>query len=183
MDARIQIDSKLPPEAVSFCQQLLNQNPSERPQAEVLHQRPFLWSERKKIDFLKAVGDQPEAASPTKYPNSRLERNLQMTKTGQNIQRSPWNSHVSDLLAEMTAAHEMKRYRFDKVIDLLRFIRNAYAHKQERQSHLQDELDKNIFLQIYPSLVLDVFGVVHDPGSLDDKNRRNIEEVLNLNEH
>ncbi|CAB4021650.1 serine threonine- kinase endoribonuclease IRE1-like [Paramuricea clavata] len=183
VDSQIRLNRDLDPEARSFLQQLLNQDPSKRPPAKYLKQHPFLWSERKKTEFLKAVGDQPEAASPTNYPNSPLEQSLQLTNIGQIVQRSRWglvNRHMIALFAEITTARKQKKYRTDKVIDLLRFIRNAYVHKQERSLKLQDDLDRNIFLQLYPSLVLDVFDVVQKLGFLNDTNRTNIQQALML---
>jgi serine/threonine protein kinase/ankyrin repeat protein len=173
------------PEAASFFQMLLSKDPLKRPPANVLHQHPFLWSERKKIEFLTAVGNQPEAWRPIKHPNSQLEQRLQMTNIGRQVQPvkggSAWNLvnlQMNALFAEIATARRQK-YRTDKVIDLLRFIRNAYAHKQERSPVAQGYLDRNIFLQSYPSLVLDVFSVVQGLGF--DANRSNIEQVLNAN--
>ncbi|CAB3999418.1 probable myosin light chain kinase DDB_G0292624 [Paramuricea clavata] len=156
------------PEAANFFQTLLSKDPSKRTPAKFLHQHPFLWSERKKIEFLKAVGDQPEAISPTKHPNSPLEQRLQTTKIGQIVQVVEWNLHplIYALFAEITTTWKQKKYRTDEVIDLLRFIRNAYAHKQERSPVAQGYLDRNIFLQSYDSLVIDVLRVVQDLGFL-----------------
>jgi serine/threonine protein kinase/ankyrin repeat protein len=175
------------PEAASFFQMLLSKDPSKRPPANVLHQHPFLWSERKKIEFLTAVGNQPEAARPTKHPNSQLEQRLQMTNIGRQVQPvkggSAWNfvnPEMNALFAEIAPARR-QRYRTDKVIDLLRFIRNAYAHKQERSQVAQGYLDRNIFQQSYHSLVLDVYSVVQDLGFLNDPNRSNIQQALTAN--
>ena len=175
------------PEAASFLQTLLRKDPSKRPPANVFHQHPFLWSERKKIEFLTAVGNQPEAASPTNHPNSQLEQRLQMTNIGRKVQPvqggSAWNLvnlQMNALFAEIATARRQK-YRTDKVIDLLRFIRNAYAHKQERSPVAQGYLDRNIFQQSYHSLVLDVYSVVQDLGFLNDPNRSNIQQALTAN--
>ncbi|CAB3999420.1 serine threonine- kinase endoribonuclease IRE1-like [Paramuricea clavata] len=179
VDMQIQLDRALNPEATNFLQYLLNQDPSKRPPAKVLLHHPFLWSEKKKIEFLKAVGDQPEAAVPTNYRNYPLEQRLQTTSIGRN--GSAWNLRMNALFAEITTAWKQKKYRTNKVIDLLRFIRNAYVHKQERSLKLQEDLDNNIFLQLYPSLVLDVFYVVQDLDFLNDPNRNNIQQAVTAN--
>ncbi|CAB3999419.1 serine threonine- kinase endoribonuclease IRE1-like [Paramuricea clavata] len=172
------------PEAASFFQMLLSKDPLKRPPVNVLHQHPFFWNERKKIEFLTAVGNQPEAASPTKHPNSQLEQRLQVTNIGRKVQPvqggSAWNL-VNLQMDALFAESRRQKYRTDKVIDLLRFIRNAYAHKQERSPVAQGYLDRNIFLQTYPSLVLDVFSVVQDLGFLNDPNRKNIQQALTAN--
>ena len=172
------LDQVLRPEAISFLHSILAKNPSKRPPAAYLNQHPFIWSDRKKIEFLKAVGDQPEAANPAEHPNSELEQSLEITNTGKQIKIVTWDRSIAKIYQEMTRAWKQKKYRTDKVIDLIRFIRNAYAHKQERSLQSQQYLDGNIFTRIFPSLVLDVLGVVQ---RLDfDENRSNIHEALSL---
>ena len=175
VDSKIQIHQALHPEAIRFLQILLHKDPSKRLSAKVLDKRPFLWSERKKIEFLKAVGDQREAANPTKYPNSPLEQYLQETDIGKNVY--VWNV-VNPQMKALFAEMKQIKYRTDKVIDLLRFIRNAYAHQQERTPLAQGYLDSNVFLQTYPSLVLDVFAVIENLGFLTDASRSNIQRAL-----
>ena len=172
------LDKALGSEVTSFLQILLTKDPSKRPPAAYLNQHPFLWSDKKKIEFLKAVGDQPEAANPTMNPNSELEQRLQTTNTGQRIRFLAWDFLIVEIYQEMIRAWRQKKYRTDKVIDLIRFIRNAYAHKQERSLQFQQHLDNNIFTRKFPSLVLDVFDVVQQLKF--DENRSNIREALSL---
>ena len=170
------LDPVLGPEAISCLQILLAKNPAKRPPAAYLNQHPFLWSDRKKIEFVKAVGDQPEAAYPAKNPNSELERRLQATNTGVRVRLRTWDAVIQQIYQEMTKAWTQKKYRTDKLIDLIRFIRNAYAHKQERSVQFQRYLDENIFTRSFPSLVLDVFGVVQQLSL--DESRSIIREAL-----
>ena len=102
-----------------------------------------------------------------------------MTSTGKTVVgKRSWDHAIEDLFEEMTKAWRQKKYRTDKVIDLIRFIRNAYAHRQERSPEFQKDLEENIFLRKYPSLVLDTFGVVQ---KLDfDEKRNNIRLALTL---
>ena len=172
-----QLDKALGSETTSFLQILLTKDPSKRPPAAYLNQHPFLWSNRKKIEFLKAVGDQPEAVNPTMNPNSQLEGRLQTTYTGQQIRISTWDHIIPQIYQETTRAWKQKKYRTDKLIDLIRFIRNAYAHKQERSPQFQQYLDNNIFTRMFPSLMLDVLSAVQQ---LKLENRSNIREALSL---
>ncbi|XP_028406570.1 serine/threonine-protein kinase/endoribonuclease IRE1-like [Dendronephthya gigantea] len=176
VDMQISLDLALGPEAISLFKNLLTKDPSKRIPAAYLKQHPFLWSESKKTEFLKAVGDQPEAVNPF---NSAIERSLQMTNIGQRVTINSWERSIQLLYAEMMRTCKFKKYRTDKVIDLLRFIRNAYAHKQERSLQIQKYLDENIFLRVYPTLVLDVFSVVQQFGL--GENRSNIRQALSLN--
>ncbi|XP_028399203.1 uncharacterized protein LOC114522665 [Dendronephthya gigantea] len=164
VDMQIRSDQVLQQEASSFLHQLLNKNPSKRTPAEFLHQHPFLWSTRKKIEFLKAVGSQPEAVFPT---GSTLEQRLQTTTTGRQVSVTTWNIECRELFNRMTMnrkKRKIKRYKTNKVIDFLRFIRNAYSHQDERRLPTQLKLESNVFLREYPSLVLDVFTIVQQLG-------------------
>ncbi len=100
-----------------------------------------------------------------------------MTTTGMKIRSISWDRAIKSLFEEMINSWKQKDYRTDKVIDLIRFIRNAYAHKQERSLKFQKALDKNIFLRKYPTLVLDVFFVVRQ---LELEDRSNIQQALSL---
>ena len=171
VDSEIQFGRGLDREAISFLQQVLNQNPSKRLPAQYMHQHPFLWNDGKKTEFLKAVGAQSEAANPSKDPN--LEQALQATAFGKHLKTFPWNLRVPELLRNS----KRKKYKKNKVIDLLRFIRNVYAHLDERSEEEQRQLDENIFLRAFPSLVLDVFGVVQQ---LNYEKRISIRQVLEM---
>ena len=168
------------PEAVSFLQQLLNKNPLKRVPAKFLQGHPFLWSMRKKIEFLKAVGDQPEVVCPDK--NSRIEQCLQKTTTGKEISVVPWSRCCSELYQSMKTSKRRTKirrtYRNTVMIDFLRFIRNAYCHKEERSSRDKSTLNNNVFLRAYPSLVLDVLAVVQQLWN--DEDRSSIRQALSM---
>ena len=172
------LDRALDPEPTSFFQILLAKDPSKRPLAAYLNRHPVMWSETKKIEFLKAVGDQPEAENPTENPNSELEQRLQTTYTGEKVGIEGWDQAVKKIYEEMTTAWKQKKYRTKKLIDLIRFIRNAYAHRQDRSDLIQTFLGAHIFTRVFPSLVLDVFVVVRRLKF--DETRNNIREALSL---
>ncbi|CAB4033822.1 serine threonine- kinase endoribonuclease IRE1-like, partial [Paramuricea clavata] len=180
-EVRLNLDKSLHPEAISFLENLLRRDPFKRPPANMLKQHPFLWSETKKIEFLKAVGDQPEAERRANHPNSALEQRLQMTQTGQSVSFAYWNVVLKDMYDEMIKTWKSKKYRTNKLIDLIRFIRNTYSHRQDKSLQLQQDLDKNIFLHKYPSIVLDVLSVVQELGFHEDESRNNIRQALSLN--
>ena len=176
-EMQIHLHNALHPEAKDFFLNILQQDPLSRPPVNKLIHHPFLWSESTKINFLKAVGDQPEAEKPAIHPNSALEQGLQKTQTGRSLSTIRWNVPIQSLYDEITKAWRLKKYRTDKLIDLIRFIRNAYAHRQDKSLKVQEDLDKNIFLRMYPHLVLDAFDVVHELGY---KTRPNIVQALSM---
>ena len=179
-DFQIQLNQVHHPEAISFFQQLLNKTPSKRVPSKFLQQHPFLWSMTKKIEFLKAVGDHPDVVRPGK--SSYMEQCLQKTTTGKKVSVVPWPRCCSELFKSMqTSTRRMKirrRYRKTMMIDLIRFIRNAYCHKEERSSRERSTLNNNVFLRAYPSLVLDVLAVVQHLGYHEE--RSSISQALKL---
>jgi serine/threonine protein kinase len=174
------LDRALRAEVTSFLHILLPKSSFKRPPAAYLGQHPYLWSDRKKIEFLKAVGSQKEATYPMKHPNSALETRLQNTLTGRHVITHSWDQPIRMLYLEMITAWGYKNYRTDKLIDLIRFIRNAYAHRDERTFQGQQDLLGKIFIPAFPSLVLDVFSVVQELGLENDKTRSSICEALTL---
>ena len=156
-EMQIRIDNSLCPEALSFLGDLLIEDSLKRPQAKLLDQHPFLWSESKKIEFLKAVGDQPEAENPANHPNSLLEEDLQLTETGKYVSFASWNLEIERMYDEITQAWRFKKYRTDKLIDLIRFIRNVYSHRQDRSSHIKKTLKKKYFFESIRLLYLMFF--------------------------
>ena len=96
------LDQSLHAEVVSFLQVLLTKDPLKRPPAAYLNQHPYLWSDRKKIEFLKAVGNQPEAINPAEHLS--LELRLQNTSTGRNVRILSWDQRIGTLYKEMITA-------------------------------------------------------------------------------
>ena len=178
VDMNLAIDESLSNEAKHFIQLILAKKPERRPPANSLPQHPFLWSDKKKIKFLMAVGDQVEAANPRKHPNSALENCLQLTDIGIEIGKHSWDLQIPDLYHEMTTAWKHKKYRTYTLIDLVRFIRNAYHHKEEHSPGFKVKLENNIFLKEFPTLFFDVYLVLSNKGFLQDSSRTNIRDVI-----
>ena len=74
------------------------------------------------------------------------------------IPPSPWNTKVPDVYKELLI--RKSNYRTNCVLDLLRFIRNAHAHEEERSAAVKAKLQQNIFLQVFPTLVLEVYDAL-----------------------
>ena len=169
------------PECTSFFVDLLCECPDTRSRVNDLIQKPFFWSDRKRVEFLKVIGNQVEAIWPYNYRYSCLVQDLQKTSIGREVCRHTrnwhlWSKEMKVIYKEITDDYPNKKYRTDEVIHLLRFVRNTYAHMSERSREVQDYLDSNILLHTYPSLVRDVFYVIQ---RLDlRKIRRDINDVL-----
>ena len=65
-------------------------------------------------------------------------------------------------------------YNTGCVMELLRFIRNAYSHKSSQNSMMQTKLNENIFLKLCDTLVLDVFLALERDNFLERPGIKNI---------
>lgn len=177
-DGKVSLNSSLSDEAKHFIGLILAKKPTVRPPASHLHQHPFLWSEKKKVEFLKAMGDQKEAARPTEFPNFPLQQSLRAAKLGNRLEYQGWDARIPVLYRHITTSWPQKRYRTNQVIDLVRFVRNAYAHKEEQPEVIKRRINENLFLKAFPSLVLEVYLALQNERLLDDPERTNIKDAL-----
>ena len=165
---KLLLNKALTPEAKHLLEKgMLTKSPAERKSAARLEQHFFFWSKAKKNAFLVAVGNEEEAANPRGHPNSALEQCLQNTELGRKVSVTPWDGNVADVYLDMTSKPWFKvYYRTTCVLELLRFIRNAYFHKQEKSANVKAQLENYIFLTAFPSLVFDVYVALEKNGFL-----------------
>lgn len=156
----------LTPEAKHLMELLLSDDPSQRPSAEdLLNQNCYFCSKLKKVEFMKTVGDQREIARPSR--SSPVELKLEGSPFGDQVRTNSWEIELPDLWNEMSP---IRSYRTEKVVDLIRFFRNAYAHFQERSPTCKVQLLNEIFFAKYPDFFLTVWKVVRDDMSWLKKN-------------
>lgn len=97
VEMRVSFDESLSCESKHFLEEIMSKIPFQRPTTSNPKQHPFLWSDKKKIEFLIAVGNQDEAANPRKHVNSPLEQCLQNTDIGREVGTILWDSRVPDV--------------------------------------------------------------------------------------
>ncbi|KAK3745893.1 hypothetical protein QZH41_006134 [Actinostola sp. cb2023] len=127
----------LSPEATHLVKQMLDSHETQRPSAADALNHPMFWSNKKKMDFLSAVGNQQLNA---------VETDLQATFPTI-VKHTTWNdamyTHMPDIHYEMTQlivktgktgklyTVSPKKYKTGSVVELIRFIRNAIAHASD----------------------------------------------------
>ena len=116
----------------------------------------------------------------TVWPHSpRLKLQLENV-LGKDFLVNPWDHSVGYLYAEMTSvAGRSRRYDTTSAVELVRFVRNSYAHVSDsaRSAQAQDLLLKDfVFFDKFPSLLIEVYKAVKTHGW--DK-RQEIQNVLN----
>ena len=168
MSDTISIDTRLTPEAVHLVKMMLDNKDSSRPSAERVLIHPFFWSNKQKVSFLRSVGNQPEAETP-RYRVSNMspvEQHLE-NALGTIFASSPWDLQVPRIYSDMTLRGRGRRYGITSAVDLLRFVRNAYAHISDatRPTRMKKLLLEDfVFFTEFPSLLIEVYKAVVQEG-------------------
>ncbi|XP_031569191.1 uncharacterized protein LOC116303744 isoform X2 [Actinia tenebrosa] len=165
-------DDSLSPEATHLVKNMLGSDEKGRPTAGEALDHPMFWSNKKKVDLLVAVGNQtvfeyPRAGRSTCL--SAVETNLEKsfsTIVVHGVWNDPRYKDMPHIYAEMTST-KRKSYDTYSVVELVRFIRNAYAHVSEgtRPTAVKKMLLEDfVFLEYFPHLVMEVYNVMTDHG-------------------
>ena len=159
-------DNSLCPEATHLVKKMLESNKMDRPSAAEALEHPLFWSNKRKVNFLKAVSSHEKF---TKKHDPNIEAALKNS-----MERGRWNNknkykHMSKLHTEMSKSRE---YRVRSVVDLVRLIRNVYEHSREISLDESVQTEKllftdYVFFENFPDLVMEVYKYVTE-HKLDD---------------
>lgn len=155
-------DKSLVYEAVNILNQLLNHDPSNRPSAEVVLRHPFFWSKAKKLDFLLKVSDRLEIE--TRDPPSELLTKLE-NRSRRIIPHHDWCKYLDPEFFENLMKY--RKYQKEKVVDLLRAIRNVYHHYNDLPEHIREKMGSipngfyDYFSEKYPHLLMEVHFLIN----------------------
>ena len=152
-------DNSLFPEATHLVKKMLENNKMDRPCAAEALEHPLFWSNKRKVNFLKAVSSHEKF---TKKHDPNIEAALKNS-----MERGRWNNknkykHMSKLHTEMSKSRE---YRVRSVVDLVRLIRNVYEHSREISLDESVQTEKllftdYVFFENFPDLVMEVYKYV-----------------------
>ena len=149
-------DKSLCPEATHLIKRMLESNENDRPSAAEALEHPFFWSNERKVNFLKAVSKHKKFRESY---DSNIEAALKKS-----VKCGKWNKykHMNELYTEMSA---FRNYRVRSVVDLIRLIRNVYAHSNQIFLGECVEIDKllfkdYVFFENFPDLVMEVYKYV-----------------------
>ena len=177
---KLVVDKTLPREAVHLISSLLHEEKSCRPAAQTLLGHPLFWSKTKKARFLEAVGNQPEIQKPRHAVVSPSAVEMQLENTlGKEFDSSPWDSSIVDEYVEMTCFGRGRRYSTYSAVELIRFVRNSYAHVSDASRSVNIKkrlLEDFVYFKVFPSMLMDVYKAVTKHGW--DKERDEIMRVL-----
>ena len=152
-------DNSLCPEATHLVKKMLENNKMHRPSAAESLEHPLFWSNKRKVNFLKAVSSHEKF---TKKHDPNIEAALKNS-----MERGRWNNknkykHMSKLHTEMS---KFKVYHVRSVVDLVRLIRNVYEHSREISLDESVQTEKllftdYVFFENFPDLVMEVYKYV-----------------------
>ncbi|XP_024144192.1 serine/threonine-protein kinase ppk4 isoform X1 [Oryzias melastigma] len=131
--------------AGDLIEQMINKDPTRRPNVETCLGHPFFWSSRIKLEYLKRIGNRNEAAK-CRQADQKLIDSLESSAVNKSF--TQWKQRFpEDLVRRMDG--NGKAYP-ETTLGLLRFIRNLHVH-YEKDAALID------VLTLFP----DLFGCIY----------------------
>ncbi|XP_067278117.1 probable serine/threonine-protein kinase irlE isoform X2 [Pseudorasbora parva] len=131
---------------------MINENPNNRPTVEQTLAHPFFWTDERRVEYLKKLGNQKEAENCRNVDEELLQAIEQYTE-GKSF--SQWKTKLpSELVQKLDG--KKKSYP-ENTLGLLRFIRNLHEHYPEdaESIHLMDS---------FPDLFGSVFRFTKQSG-------------------
>lgn len=155
-------------EARDLISQMISFDPRKRPDTAEILQHPLFWSDQEKLDFLVKVSDRLENESREEHSVllERLERHAEKIVGGDWPGRFP--------KAFLDNLGKYRKYHGDRIIDLLRALRNKFHHYND----FTPEMKKLVgavpsgylvfFTGRFPYLLMEVYGFVKENLASED---------------
>lgn len=145
------------PEAVHLISQLLHPNPEMRPTAVYVMHHPLFWSPELRLSFLRDTSDRIEKTSETDLINA-------LEGVGPVAFGGKWGDKFDAAL--VTDMGRYRKYNFESIRDLLRYIRNKSGHYRELSDDVKAILGSlpegfdRYFASRFPKLLIEVYKVM-----------------------
>lgn len=121
-------------ESQDLIDRMISHEPRRRPTAAQVMVHPYFWSAEKQLNFLLEVSDRFEKED--REPPSPLLCLLE--SRGREVLHGDWHKQVDKLFLENLGKY--RKYKEDKVLDLLRALRNKKHHYQELPDNAQRQI-------------------------------------------
>lgn len=147
-------------EAMHLISLMIQNNPKHRPDTNAILKHPFFWNTGKKLEFLLKVSDRFEIER--RDPPSDLL--LALEKISHKVHQGDWLARFDSDFKENLGKY--RKYHTEKVMDLLRALRNKYHHYNDMPSDLQAQMSPLpsgfylYFNQKFPHLLMEIYAVV-----------------------
>lgn len=144
-------------EAKDLIIRMLRTEPNERPDIEEVIKHPYFWSIEKKIEFLLKVSDRFEVER--RDPPSKLLlkfESIAIKIVGSKGWHAKFDANFMDNLGKY------RKYNENKLLDLLRAMRNKYHHYQDLPEELAKEMTPpegfyKYFANKFPNMLLEIY--------------------------
>ena len=157
----------LSPEASDLLRNILSLESEKRPEASSLQHFPFFWDDRKKVEFLKSVGNQPEFETPRQKRPRRLqsdvEKKLERFCSKKRVWvTNGWDTVIKEIYDDATSGYSRRKYDTKSAVELVRFIRNSHVHVYNLSLETNKELllKEFVFLKRFPLLATETYKAV-----------------------
>ncbi|XP_056161058.1 uncharacterized protein LOC115685693 isoform X3 [Syzygium oleosum] len=148
------------PEAADLFTRLLNPNPNLRPKALEVLGHPLFWNSKMRLSFFREVSDWVE--SRAKGTKSDLLEKLE--SIAQHVFDEEWHEKIDCKVIEHQC--KFRAYKFKRVRDLLRIVRNTFSHYRELPPKIQEivgsspeDLD-SYYAKRFPRLLIETYRFV-----------------------
>lgn len=137
-------------------------NTKDRPDTGMLMKHPYFWNMNKKLEFLIKVSDRFEIEM--RDPPSPLL--VALENTGDSIHQGDWHSKFDQDFMDNLGKY--RKYHLNKVMDLLRALRNKYHHFNDMPKDLQNQMSPlphgfyKYFNDKFPKLLMEIYCVVKE---------------------
>ncbi|PIS56447.1 hypothetical protein CJI97_001699 [Candidozyma auris] len=155
-------------EATHLIASMISFNPKTRPDTAAIMKHPYFWNYSKKLEFLLKVSDRFEIEK--RDPPSPLL--LSLESTGHVVHQGDWLAKFDQQFIDNLGKY--RKYNTDKVMDLLRALRNKYHHFNDMPPDLQVQLSPlpigfyTYFNRKFPKLLMETYKVVDEEGIKDE---------------
>lgn len=147
-------------EAKDLVSKMISRDPNLRPSTDEVLKHPFFWNDAKKLDFLLKVSDRFEIEK--RDPPSELLQKLE--EIAPDVIADDWCCKFEKSFMDNLGKY--RKYHPDRVMDLLRALRNKYHHFNDlppdltlKMSPLPDGFYR-YFNKKFPNLLMEIYGVV-----------------------
>lgn len=147
-------------EATDLISSMISSNPKSRPDTGTILKHPYFWSYNKKLEFLLKVSDRFEIER--RDPPSDLLVTLE--QAGPKVHLGDWLNKFDKTFIDNLGKY--RKYQGDKLMDLLRALRNKYHHYNDMPLVLQLQMSPlphgfyKYFNTKFPNLLMETYYVV-----------------------
>lgn len=150
-------------ESIDLISKIISHDPSQRPNTGKILKHPLFWSFSKRLEFLLKVSDRFEIEK--RDPPSPLL--LKLEEHAQAVHNGNWHKLLNDE-EFMDNLGKYRKYSREKLMDLLRAIRNKYHHYNDMPESLQLKMAPlpdgfyKYFNDKFPKLLMEIYYVVEE---------------------